>query len=126
MAGKRFAHFEVSQGDVTVVRFTTPKLSDDATLNEVRDQLFEFIESQQPAKLLLDFGDVTSCSSLMINCVLRVKKAITRDHGGQLKLHMIKGESEDEGLVYQAFQMLKLDKILDIYHSLDDARAAFA
>jgi len=113
-------YFEVRPGPVTTIRFTQSELFDTIMVDELRDDLTAFAEHNLPDKLLLDFGEVEFCSTSMINTLLRVKKIVSRDHQGELKLCGMKDN------VRSAFEMLNLDgTIFEIYDAVDDAIAAF-
>ncbi len=73
---KKFDHFDLSCNEVTILRFTSTKLSGDGVVAEFQDQLMGHIESAQPSKFIVDFSGVSYCPSLLINCLLRVKKGL--------------------------------------------------
>ncbi|MBI2477548.1 MAG: STAS domain-containing protein [Planctomycetia bacterium] len=79
-------YFEVGQGEITTIRFTEPELFDTILVTELKEQLINFTERETPEKLLLDFSEVEFCSTAVINTLLRIKKIVVRDGGGQLRL----------------------------------------
>lgn len=116
---KHFNHFDLSCNELTILRFTVTKLSGDGVVSEFQDQLLGYIESTPPAKFVVDFSRVSYCPSLLINCLLRVKKSLT-NAGGVMKLCCMEAD------VLQAFQMLHLDgRIFHICPTFEDAIAAF-
>lgn len=116
---KKFDHFELSGDDITILRFTSTKLSGDGVVSEFQDQLMGHIESTPPSKFVVDFSGVTYCPSLLINCMLRVKKALAPSQG-VMKMCCMDPD------VLLGFQMLHLDKsVFQILPTLEDAIAAF-
>jgi anti-sigma B factor antagonist len=116
---KKFEHFNLSCNEITILRFTSTKLSGDGVVAEFQDQLVGHIESTPPAKFVVDFSGVTYCPSLLINCMLRVKKALAPTQG-VMKLCCMDPD------VLLGFQMLHLDKgVFEILETLDEAIAAF-
>lgn len=113
-------HFEVQvQGDVCMIHLIDPKLFDTLIVTELQDELLEYIESEQPQKLLVNFGGVTLCSTAVINGVLRAKKRLL-DYGGRLKLCGMRDS------VREAYRMLNLDgTVFEIYDHASDAINAF-
>lgn len=121
MAGiKRFNSFDVYPGEITTVRFTVAKLQGDDLLQKLRDELVDFVTSETPQRLLLDFSGTTYFSSMLINCLLRVNKIVTKDNPGQIKLCGMSGD------VLDSFKILNLDKsVFEIYDNCDEARESF-
>lgn len=121
MAGiKRFKSFDVYAGEITTVRFTAAKLQGDDLLHELREDLVNYVSSELPKKLLLDFSGTTYFSSMLINCLLRVNKIVTKDNPGQIKMCGMSGD------VLESFKILNLDKsVFDIFDDCDEAKEAF-
>jgi anti-anti-sigma regulatory factor len=115
-----YRHFRVEpKGYVTVLELLNPCLADTLVVTELQDELLDFIESQNPTHLLIDFRNVAQCSTAVINGLLRSKKRLLVD-GGQLKLC---GMSP---LIREAYQMLNLDgTVFQIYDTVDDALDAY-
>jgi anti-anti-sigma regulatory factor len=109
----------VRRGDVTVVRFAEPRLSDSLLLGQLRDELMDVMERIKPCKVLIDFGQVTHGSTVVINCLLDAKARLTAA-GGRMKLGNMSPN------VRGSYRLLNLDgSVFEIYDSADDALAAF-
>lgn len=113
-------YFTVQAGPITTIRFIEPELFDSVLVGELGDELIEFAENEKPAKLVLDFSEVEFCSTSLINTLLRIKKIVTRDNPGRMKLCSMSDNVKD------AFVMLNLaGSVFDIHDSLADTAAAF-
>ena len=117
MAANR--HFDVSiVGDVSVVRFLDRKILDEANIQELGQELFDLVEREKRAKILLNFQNVEFLSSAALGKLITLdRKRIA--HNGLLKLSNIRPE------IYEVFAITKLNKVFDIYPDESDALAAF-
>lgn len=115
---KRFDHFELSFSEVSVLRFTSTNLSGGATLTELQDQLMDYVRGNSSSKFVVDFSGLSWCPSLLINCLLRAKKAV-KPGGGDVKLCCMSID------VLQAFQVMNLERVFEIHDSVEEATAAF-
>jgi anti-sigma B factor antagonist len=110
---------EVSEvGDVTVVRFVDRKILDEATIQELGQELFNLVEEENRSKLLLNFTSVEFLSSAALGKLITLDKKV-KAHGGKLKLANIRPE------IYEVFAITKLNKLFDIKEDEADALAAF-
>ena len=109
----------VLQGDVTLIQFAEPRLSDSLLLGQLRDELMDVLERAKPRKLVIDFGRVTHGSTVVINCLLDAKTRLTAA-GGRMKLCNMSPN------VRGSYRLLNLDgSVFEIYDSADEALAAF-
>ena len=82
--------------------------------------MLQFIEENQPRKLLVDFAMVTHCSSAVINSMLLARKRLMA-YGAVVRLCSMHKQ------VREAFSILRLDGTLfEIYESLPEAIEAIA
>jgi anti-anti-sigma factor len=111
-------HFQITHdGDVTVIRFETSPPANVAL--PWADPLVEFVEQQQPKKLLLDFEAVTRFPSATIEALLRVDKRV-RAYSGQMRLCGMCRE------VREVFKITRLDEnVFQIFDSCRSARRSF-
>lgn len=110
---------EVSEvGDVTVVRFVDRKILDEANIQGLGQELFQLVEEENRAKLLLNFTNVEFLSSAALGKLITLDKKV-KAHGGKLKLSNIRPE------IYEVFAITKLNKLFDIKEDESDALAAF-
>jgi anti-sigma B factor antagonist len=93
---------------VLVVRFTTPRLVDEARINDVAQHLIRLIDQQGYTQLLLNFEDVAYLSSAVLGTILQVSKKLAAVKG-QMKLCGLKD------IHLELFRTTKLDKAFRIY-----------
>jgi anti-anti-sigma factor len=110
---------EVSEvGDVTVVRFVDRKILDAANIQELGDELFALVESEERKTLLLNFTNVEFLSSAALNKLIILDKKV-KAVSGKLKLSNLKTE------IREVFAITRLDQLFDIKDDEADALAAF-
>ncbi len=115
-AFRRLAISEV--GDVTVVRFVDRKILDELNIQELGQELFQLVEQDHRAKLLLNFFNVEFLSSAALGKLITLDKKV-KAHNGKLKLSNIRPE------IYEVFAITRLNKLFDIKDDEADALAAF-
>ncbi len=129
-------HFRVQRhNDVIVLRLLDAKLQDTQIVSELEDELLAFLEDTQPTaplgstksarvatpatKLVVDFKNVTRCSTVVINGLLRAKKRLLLQDG-ELRLCGMRRTVRD------AYRILNLDgTVFQIYDSVDQATMNF-
>lgn len=110
---------EVSEVDeVTVVRFVDRKILDEASIQELGQELFRLVEEDGRKKLLLNFSSVEFLSSAALGKLITLDKKV-KAHQGKLKLSNIRPE------IYEVFAITKLNKLFDIKDDEADALASF-
>ena len=110
---------EVSEmGDVTVVRFVDRKILDEASIQELGNELFQLVEQEQRGKLVLNFSKVDFLSSAALGKLITLNKKV-KSRSGKLKLCNIRPE------IYEVFAITKLNKLFDIKDDEAEALAAF-
>ena len=105
-------------GDVTVVRFRDRKIIDDINIQELGQELFRLIETDNRRKLLLNFSSVDFLSSAALGKLITLDKKV-KAHSGVMKLSNIRPE------IYEVFAITKLNRLFDIQEDEADALAAF-
>ncbi|MFW5692971.1 MAG: STAS domain-containing protein [Thermoguttaceae bacterium] len=114
-----YRHIEVNEvGDVTVVRFRDRKLIEDIRIQELGQELFGLIDSENRDKLLLNFSQVEFLSSSALGKLITLDKKM-KANGGSMKLSNIRPE------IFEVFNITKLDRLFDIRDDEADALAAF-
>jgi len=112
-------HLEVSEvGDITVVRFIDRKILDEASIQELGQELFSLVEKERRSKLVLNFAAVEFLSSAALGKLISLNNK-AKAHGGVLKMSNIRPE------IYEVFAITKLNKLFDIKDDEADALAAF-
>ena len=114
-----YRRLEVNEvGDVTVVRFRDRKIIDDINIQELGQELFRLIETDNRRKLLLNFSSVDFLSSAALGKLITLDKKV-KAHSGVMKLSNIRPE------IYEVFAITKLNRLFDIQDDEADALAAF-
>lgn len=114
-----FRHFEIQQvGDISVLALRDPKLFDSLIVSELQDELFAFADDTKPSKVVINFANVSNCSTAVINSLLRLKKKLL-PAGGKLRLC---GMRET---IREAYRMLNLDGTVFDIRAVDDALTNF-
>lgn len=105
-------------GDVTVVRFKDRRILDEASIQELGQELFQLVEEYGRKKILLNFSSVEFLSSAALGKLITLDKKV-KAHSGKLKLSNIRTE------IYEVFAITKLNKLFDIRDDEADALASF-
>ncbi len=113
-------HFDIRHHDDFIeLRLADTTFYDVPSYAELHDSLVEFVEQQQPVKLVISFDRIRYCSTALINGVLIAQNRMLQ-WGGELKLCGMSATVRD------AFRMLRLDgSIFNIYGTSSEALAAF-
>jgi anti-anti-sigma factor len=106
-------------GDVTVVRFGEHRILDELAVKRIGDELNEIADRADCRNLVLNFASVVGLSSLMLGKLLTLQQKMV-SKGGNLMICEIEPEAQE------VFVTTKLNHILDISESEDDAIRAFA
>lgn len=105
--------------DVLVVRPVSRRLFDSQLILEFQAELLALLDEHQPLKMVVDFENVTQCSTSVINALLLAKKRLVT-RGGDLRLCSL------EPVLREAYQLLNLDgTVFQIYASEAEAIASF-
>jgi anti-sigma B factor antagonist len=93
---------------VTVVSFVDSRIVDEMVVKEIGEQLYDLVDVEGQKKLLLNFGNVQFCASIMLGKLVNLKKKVSAARG-ELKLCCLYPD-----LLY-IFKLTQLDKVLEIY-----------
>jgi anti-sigma B factor antagonist len=104
--------------DVSVVEFVDKRILDEQNIQLIGDQLFELVDDLGKKKLLLNFANVEYLSSAALGKLMTLNKKV-KAAGGELRLANIKPE------IKEVFSITKLDKMLKIFNSEQDALDGF-
>ena len=104
--------------DVSVVEFVDKRILDEQNIQLIGDQLFELVDDLGKKKLLLNFANVEYLSSAALGKLMTLNKKV-KQAGGELRLANIKSE------IREVFSITKLDKMLKIFNSEQDALDGF-
>lgn len=106
------------EGPVSVVQFADRKILDEISIQEIQEELKQFVEAQPGIRLLLDFTSVDHLASAALGTLITVHKKI-QEQNGELKLSNINRQ------IFQVFRITRLNRVFDIHDTSDQALAAF-
>ncbi len=117
----RHRHFKLQMHrDVFVLHLLDMTLRRTLVVSELSDELEQLHDEEHPKKVLINFGGVRSCSTEVINALLRFRTRLLADDG-QVRLC---GVNDD---IAREFEMLQLDdSVLPIFDSASRALASFS
>jgi anti-sigma B factor antagonist len=111
--GKKHLQLERREGGICA-RFLIPRITNVNDIRAIGDELFELLEKDKPAVLVLDLGKVNYIPSAMLGKLGSVRAAV-RQYGCSLRLTGIQGS------VAQLFQVTRLDRIFEICPDVESA-----
>ena len=103
---------------VNVVEFNDRKILDELSISELGEQLRQVAESENSARILLNFQNVEHLSSAALGMLITLDKLV-KEKNGKLKLSNIKPQ------IYEVFKITRLNKLFDIHSSAAQALGAF-
>jgi len=114
-----YRHLAINEvDDVAVVHFRNRRIVEDLNIQELGQELFQLVETDQRKKLVLNFSSVDFLSSAALGKLITLDKKV-KAHSGALKLCCIRSE------IFEVFKITKLDRLFDIRKDEADALAAF-
>jgi len=105
-----------NDGEVTRVGFLDRNILEEASIQQIGDQIGDLIEVASNPKLLLNFENVEHLSSAALGTLITINNKI-KAKGGQLRLSHIDPQ------IKEVFVITKLNKL---FHIHDDNQAALA
>ena len=110
---------EVSDNeDVSVVRFIDRRILDAANIEELGDELFALVETDDRKQLLLNFTGVEFLSSAALNKLIILDKKV-KSNGGKLVLSELRQE------IKEVFAITRLDQLFTIKDSESEGLTVF-
>ncbi|MCR4415255.1 MAG: STAS domain-containing protein [Thermoguttaceae bacterium] len=104
-------------GDVTVVHFRDQKIIEDLRIQELGQELYQLVETENRKKLVLNFHSVDFLSSAALGVLIKLDKKVKAKQG-RLKLCNIRPE------IFEVFKITNLNRVFDIKPDEADALAA--
>ena len=104
-------------GDVRIVEFTDTAILDQGRIEQIHQELQAMTQIGVP-KLILSFENVQYISSAMLGVLMSTNKQ-AKAAGGELRLAAINTE------IHEVFKLTRLDRMLKIYRSTDQAMVKF-
>jgi anti-sigma B factor antagonist len=115
MASQR--RIEITEStSVTVVRFKDQKIIDPGAIQELGEELFDLVDREGRAKLVLNFSNVEFLSSAALGKLITFHKKAQKE-GSEIVLTNISPE------IFQVFAITNLDKLFTIKDTEADALA---
>jgi anti-anti-sigma factor len=105
-------------GDVTVARFTRPRLLEEEAVEAVGQQLLRLAEDTGCCKFVLNFGKVESLTTAFFGKLVALHKQVDRS-GGRLVLCQV------GPFVREIFKILELPRPVTVYDAEQDALQSF-
>ncbi len=104
--------------DVYVIDFTDRAILEQRNIDRVESELMDLAETAGWPKFVLSFQGVRSVSSSVLGMLMSVNKKV-QSLKGELRLANI------DPRILEVFQLTKLDKVLKIYDTTQDALKKF-
>jgi len=101
-------------GEVTTVSFMDRNILEEASIQQIGDEIGELILASPNPKILLNFENVEHLSSAALGTLITINNNVKKQ-GGQLRLSNIDPQ------IYEVFVITKLNKLFVIH---DDNAAA--
>ncbi len=105
-------------GDVTVVRFLDPRVTNPLEIEELGRQLYQVLDSKRGLKLVIDFSPVEFISSAMIGKLISLNRKVKVGKSA-LRLCSMRREIRD------IFHLCNLERVFDIRADQAAAIASF-
>ena len=104
--------------DINVIEFTQEALIDQANIERMGEELDRLVEQSGHPKLVISFANVQSVSSAVLGVLIATHKKI-QNLRGELRLASIPDR------IFEVFRLTRLDKMLKIYKTSDEALVRF-
>jgi len=105
-------------GKITQVDFLDRNILDEASIQQIGDQISELIEQSDKPRLLINFEHVEHLSSAALGTLITINNKI-RLKGGQLRLTNIDPQ------ILEVFEITRLDQLFQIHNDIDAAVESF-
>jgi anti-sigma B factor antagonist len=100
------------------IGFLERNILEEASIQQIGEEIAHQIDSQPNPKILIDFTDVEHLSSAALGTLITVNNKI-RQKGGQLRLANIDSQ------IYEVFVITKLNKLFQIHDDAEQAVDSF-
>lgn len=106
------------EGEITRISFVDRNILEEATIQQIGDEISALIERSGNPKILINFENVEHLSSAALGTLITINNKV-RQKGGQLRLANIDPQ------IYEVFVITKLNKLFQIHDTADKALASF-
>ena len=105
-------------GEVTRVGFVDRNILEEASIQQIGDEVGDLIDASSNPKLLLNFQNVEHLSSAALGTLITINNKV-KAKGGQLRLAHIDPQ------IQEVFVITKLNKLFHIHEDISAAMASF-
>lgn len=108
-------YFELDhRHDVTIARFTVPRLTDDENIEQLGHELFTLVDQFDRLKLILSLSEVQFLTSSVLGKMITLHR----------KLHRMNGKVILCEIMPEVRDVLRASRLIDYFHTADDVDAA--
>lgn len=101
-----------------IVEFSDRKILDELCILEIQEELSRVVDQTPGIRLVLSFKNVEHLSSAALGMLITLRKKV-EEGGGRLRLSDINPQ------IFEVFKITRLNKVFDIYPTIDKAREGF-
>ncbi len=105
-------------GEITKIEFLDRNILEEASIQQIGDEIGALIDNATNPKLLISFENVEHLSSAALGTLITINNKI-RQKGGQLRLANIDKQ------IYEVFVITKLNKLFQIHANNEKALKSF-
>jgi anti-sigma B factor antagonist len=109
----------VKQNDVAVVSFVTSRILDQSNVQQLGEEFDALVDEYELDRIVLDFAGVSYMSSAVMGKLVSLLKKV-QANGGELALCNIQDD------IYEIFEIMRFDRMFDIYPSRDQGVLALS
>ena len=118
MAGTESKLTVRSEEEAVVVQFVDRNILDEASIQQIGQELGDLVENSDSPKFLISFENVDHLSSAALGTLITINNKV-RQKDGQLRLANIDPQ------IYEVFTITKLDKLFQIHETTEQALKSF-
>jgi anti-sigma B factor antagonist len=118
MAGTESKLMVHNEGDAVVVQFVDRNILDEASIQQIGQELGDLVDNADSPKFLISFENVDHLSSAALGTLITINNKV-RQQDGQLRLANIDPQ------IYEVFTITKLDKLFQIHETTEQALKSF-
>lgn len=104
-------------GAITIVELLDRRMIDTARIEALGARVTDLINNANAAKLIINFEKVEYLSSTMLNVLIALDTAVKRKKGKLVLAHL-------DPELQKVFALMKLNKVMTICKTVDDAMSA--
>jgi len=108
-----------SEENAAVVAFKSASISNTEEISLISKQVREFIDSNNPKKVIFDFGEVKFFSSLVLGLLLETRAKL-QPHNGEVAISKINPQ------LHRVFKITNLDRVFRFFPDKQSALKAMS